>query len=540
MKNAVRCGVLLAVVGLAVVVGLAAVPAWAAELRTTGYLDSVFPHFQSNVSASDRDTTNLSDQHTIGRTRGRLYFNIIGSDDLRAVFGFELDAIWGNCPNRTDNDDNVGSACFNRNTDMPGNIETKWLYVDFRIPQLPIGNRMRLGGIPLYATPLHGQTVLHGDMGAGDLLLTFTDQVALHLYYAQFEEDSTASNDRFPGMPVANQFGEDYATGMTLRLKPIEGLDLHIPFVYGHLQLPSDSMTSQSGPGLASPNYFTNVTTESRFYAGFDSRYRWGNLSIEPTFMYLFGTRNFCAPGSMVRLVTGGPLVPCTSPVGSRTSTDFDAFFGNLNTAYNWGSWLFQGKLQYTSGNRANDDINNRGIGSRSSVMVYSHMDADGGPFFQEWFEIFGNSEVDGTSIDTFRRMGESGTIDRFGWQIVAGAAEYSLTDSLILEGAAGGFWSAKKTGCPAVLRVGSLSGRCGGANVAAVNQPGSGQPVYNFTGNSRYLGWEVAAGVRYTIMPGLTWTPRLAYADYGKGLDQNNRRAGNAWVLANRMIYTF
>jgi hypothetical protein len=49
-----------------------------------------------------------------------------------------------------------------------------------------------------------------------------------------------------------------------------------------------------------------------------------------------------------------------------------------------------------------------------------------------------------------------------------------------------------------------------------------------------------VAAGVRYTIMPGLTWTPRLAYADYGKGLDQNNRRAGNAWVLANRMIYTF
>jgi hypothetical protein len=99
MKNAVRCGVLLAVVGLAVVVGLAAVPAWAAELRTTGYLDSVFPHFQSNVSASDRDTTNLSDQHTIGRTRGRLYFNIIGSDDLRAVFGFELDAIWGDCPN---------------------------------------------------------------------------------------------------------------------------------------------------------------------------------------------------------------------------------------------------------------------------------------------------------------------------------------------------------------------------------------------------------------------------------------------------------
>jgi opacity protein-like surface antigen len=135
--------------------------------------------------------------------------------------------------------------------------------------------------------------------------------------------------------------------------------------------------------------------------------------------------------------------------------------------------------------------------------------------------------------------MGESGTFDRFGWQIVAGAVEYQATDNLILEGAAGGFWSAKKTGCPAVLRVGSLSGRCGAANNDDVNTP-SGDPVYNFTSNSRYLGWEVAGGVRYTIMPGLTWTPRLAYADYGKGLDQNNRKATNAWVLANRMVYIF
>ncbi len=38
MKNAARCVVLL------VVVGLAAIPAWAAELRLTGFLENVFPH----------------------------------------------------------------------------------------------------------------------------------------------------------------------------------------------------------------------------------------------------------------------------------------------------------------------------------------------------------------------------------------------------------------------------------------------------------------------------------------------------------------
>jgi hypothetical protein len=526
MRNARRCAVLL------VVVGLVAAPAWAAELRLTGFVDNIFPRFHSNISQSDKDVTRGDDQSTFGRTRGRLYFNVIASDDLRGVAGFELDAVYGRNPD--------GAAfSFDRNTDMAGNIETKWLYVDFRIPQLPIGNRMRLGGLPLYVTPLHGQAVLHGDVGGGDWLLTFTDQVALHLYYAQFEEDSAADADRFHNMPVANKLGEDYATGMTLRLKPIDGLDLHIPFVYGHLQLPSGTMTGQSGPGIASPGYFTNVATESRYYVGIDARYRIGNTSIEPTFMYLLGTRKFCTPGSMVRATTDGDLIPCTSPVGSRGDADFSAFLGNLLVSHTAGPWLFQGKVSYTSGNRANDDINNTGIGSRSNVHVYSHMNADGGPFINEWFEIFGSSEIDGTGIDTFIRMGESGTIDRFGWQQIAGAVEYQLTDNLILEGAAGGFWSDKKTGCPAVLRQGSLSGRCGDADDDDVNNA-SGEPIYNFTANSRYLGWEVVAGTRYTIMPGLTWQTRLAYADYGKGLDQNNRKAGNAWVLVNRVVYIF
>ena len=100
----------------------------------TGYPRQAFPHFESNISPprpdGDSDVTRGNDQHTIGRTRGRMYFNIIASDDLRAVFGFELDAVWGRNPD--------GAAfSFDRNTDMAGNIETKWLYVDFRIPQLP-------------------------------------------------------------------------------------------------------------------------------------------------------------------------------------------------------------------------------------------------------------------------------------------------------------------------------------------------------------------------------------------------------------------
>jgi hypothetical protein len=506
MKSVSSCLILL------VIIGLAAAPAWPAELRLTGYVDSVFPRFHSNISQGDGDTTRNADQSLFGRTRGRMYFNIIANDNLRGVFGFELDAVWGRNPD--------GAAfSFDRNTDLAGNIETKWIYVDFRVPQIPVGNRTRLGGLPLYVTPLHGQTILHGDMGGGDTLLTVSDRVGVHLYYVQFEEDSAADQDRYPGSP---KLGEDYATGMTLRLKPVEGLDLHLPFVYGHLHLPSNTMTSQSGPYKNMPFDTVNVATESRYYMGFDSRYRFGNASIEPTFVYLFGTRNFDGAS---RAQTG---------IGK---TSYNAFMGNLQGSYTWGNLLVQGKITYVSGNKANDDINNTGIGSRADVKYFASMNNDGGPFYHEWFEIFGSSDVDGTGIDTFERMSESGGLVRYGWQQIAAAVEYQATDNLIVEGAAGGFWTAQRSGCPAVLRDGSIDGPC-----TANDSPETflGEPRLNFTGNSRFLGWEVAAGLRYTIMPGLTWTPRLAYADYGGALDQNNRKAMDAWVLVNRIIYTF
>jgi hypothetical protein len=536
MQNAVRCVVFLVLVGIAVA------PGFAAELRTTGFVDNVFPHWERNISSppSDNDTTRNHDSATWGRTRGRMFFNFIASDDLRGVFGIELDAAWG-LPRR----DAAGSGCvvgegaygsdtcgFGQNTDI-NNFELKHLYVDFRIPQLPIGNRTQLGGIPIQATPLHGQLIMHGDFGGGATRLTFTDRVALLLYYAQLEENV----ERFPNMPLAGEntnLGEDYATGATLQLRPIDGLDLHLVGIYGHLQNPFGSaLTGQSGPFHSIQNDPTNVTTESRYYLGFDSRYRIGNLSLEPFFVYLFGSRNFCSPGSTIN-TNGNTRVACTSPVGSPSNTDFNAYVGSFLVRYVTGPWLLQAKYAYASGNRAGDDINNRGNGKRSDVKGYRAMTTDGSPIWDEWFEILGRSTVDGTSLQTFRRWAEAGTADRFGWQVVGVAPEYQVSDNLILEGAAGGMWTAgMPTSCPAVLRS-VTTGACGSPNNS------SGEPIYNFTGKSNFLGWEVDVGLRYTIMPGLTWTPRVGYAGYGDAYSANNRNAQGAWTLSNRMIYIF
>ena len=107
------------------------------------------------------------------------------------------------------------------------------------------------------------------------------------------------------------------------------------------------------------------------------------------------------------------------------------------------GNLLLQGMYAHASGNSAGDDINNRGVGSRSKVKGYRALTTDGSPVWNDWFEILGRSEVDGTSLQTFRRWAENGTADRFGWQVAAIAPEYQLTDNLILEGAGGLFWTA-------------------------------------------------------------------------------------------------
>jgi hypothetical protein len=522
MKHVVRCMILL------VVVGLTAGPAFAAELRVTGFFDNTFPHWESNLSnprpAGDDDTTRASDQATWGRTRFRGFFNFIATDDLRGVFALEIDQAYG-----APTSDITGSGCVEgegtfqfeqcgfRNGIDTNSLELKNLYIDFRVPQIPIGNRWRLGGFPASVTPLHSLQLYTMDAGGGDLRLDFSDQVSLLMYYVQLEEDV----NRFQG---STKLGEDYLTGATLMLRPITGLDFHVIGLYGHGQTPfGPALTGTGGPFNGVVLDSLNVRTESRYYLGFDSRYRIGNTSIEPGFLYLLGTRKFSTASANV---TG------------TTSVDFNAFQTFVSAFQTTGPWLFGGRVAYVSGDSANANLNNTALASRSdTINGFRTMGVDGAHYFGEWFEIMGKSDVDGNSIQTYRRMGEVAKLDRFGWALIAGKAEYKYTDALTLEGAAGGFWTAKKTGCPSQFQVAPPAAPCTGAGVP---RNSSGEPSLNFTGDSRFVGWEVAAGVRYTIMPGLTWTPRLAYADYGDATATNNRSPGSAWSFSNRMIYIF
>jgi hypothetical protein len=517
MQKVVRCLVVL------MSIGLAATPAFAAELRVTGFIDNVFPRWDSNLSGVDQDPTR-NENVFMGRTRLRNFFNYLASDNLRGVFAIEIDQFYGGVPDNP----RIGD-CFEASAAFPAQdcgfdngidnvvIEVKHIYADFRVPQLPVGNRWRLGGVPFNITPLHDQVLYQMDAGGGDVRFTFSDQVTALLYYVQLEEDL----DRFR---LSNKVGEDYLTGMTLMLKPLPGLDFHVIGAYNHGHAPfGPSLTGSGGPFNNVANDSLNVETESRWYVGFDARYRIGDTSIEPGFIYMFGDRKFSSASAAL--------------TGVR-EIDFDAFQAFLLVEHAMGPWELGVFLGYESGDKADRDLNNRGIGSRGDMEGFRTIGVDGSHFFGEWLEVLGTSQVDGVGDRDFRRMGEVAKVDRFGWMVVAGKAEYKATDRLVLEGAAGAVWTAEKTGCPATFRVGSLTGPCTGPGVPRTGQ--TNEPALNFTGNSRFVGWEVDAGFRYTIMPGLTWTPRVGYANFGDALAINNREPRDAWVAVNRIIYIF
>jgi hypothetical protein len=184
MKKAVGAVTLL------VLAGFTAVPTYTAELRVTGFFDNLFPTAHVNSSTADGNLTNNKDSEFYGRERGRFFFNFIASDDLRGVFALEIDQAYG-APSRNQfgsrcvpdaaNATTISGqrvllqnfdACGFRNQIDNNALELKNLYVDFRVPQIPIGNRWQLGGIPADVTPLHPHLIYTMDSGGGRRVAT--------------------------------------------------------------------------------------------------------------------------------------------------------------------------------------------------------------------------------------------------------------------------------------------------------------------------------------------------------------------------------
>ncbi len=559
-------------IALLALVGLFAVPASAADLKVTGFIDNVV-QTEQNISVPESNLGDNRDHATFGSTRARFFFNFIASDDLRGVWAMEFDSAWG-APAR----DRLGSRCvtaeqcgFRNNIDI-NNFELKNLYVDFRIPQLPIGNRWRVGGIPADVTPLHSSLLYTMDAGGADVKLNFTPEISLLVTYVQLEENV----ESYPG---SVKIGEDYITGGTLMLKPLPGLDLHLLTVYASLTAPwGQSMTNAGGPWPNRTSDTLNVTSEARYYLGLDSRYRLGNLSFEPTFFYLLGRRNFCTPGTTIpgsinqsgdggisfTTIVGAP-VTCTSATAAQhgvNQIDYDAYEARVIFNYTLGRWLLSGKFSYATGDKATADLNNQGLTNgrtRDDIKGFRPLGIDTSNALGDWLDILGRGELlSGRTELSPQRMGEGGSLNRFGYWSLAGKGEYKLTDSMLLRGIVGWVWTTETPGCPAVDRTNptgptaSNPTACSAAATApfAVNSAGSITGAgRDWIGNSRFLGTELDAHFQWTIMPGLVNIVGGGYSFNGKGWAiqgipgvsvTNAGKVQDSWIAVDRLLYAF
>jgi hypothetical protein len=179
------------------------------------------------------------------------------------------------------------------------------------------------------------------------------------------------------------------------------------------------------------------------------------------------------------------------------------------------GAWLFAGKFGYSSA-RA-DDLSNTGHRRRADVgwrMATSHRSA--------------RSRSTASDTTVRARHSVAGLTEHFDRRLdVLGGAEYKATDRLIWKGRQQ--FLTGKTGYPANFRLGSL------AVLHGTNSPRIVQVTLNFTGNSRFVGWEIDLGcVHHHARPDLD--PRISYADYGSAFDQNNTR--RRCVLVSHYIF--
>src|SRR5215469_6266045 len=175
----------------------------------TGFIDNVGTWTQ-NFSSSDFNWNRNRDNQTYGRTRGR--FDIVGEvGQAKAVFGFEIDAYWGQTGFSDTTSIGKGEPCFTTgtnnaitcgavgtgsessfdlNTDTQGSLQVKWLYVEFPMPLVPIPVIVRLGGQPFATAAAYKlATYANGDFAGINLYATFTPTVRAQLTYVAIDEN---------------------------------------------------------------------------------------------------------------------------------------------------------------------------------------------------------------------------------------------------------------------------------------------------------------------------------------------------------------
>jgi hypothetical protein len=547
----VALALLVAIATMAPVVEAQAPAAPVPKVTITGFIDAMTT-YSRNVSNAD-GLFNRQDKQWYARSRGR--FDIIGEvGPARAVFGFELDEVYGQAG--VANSTIVNGAAtststpplaggtqfgtdgsFGLNTDVRGQLEVKWLYIEFPAPLIPLPTIVRLGAQPFATSASYKlATYANGDFPGINLYTTITPGLKIQGTYVQVEENLVGTGTKnglagplgYTGATANSQNrGDDFAWIVSPEFTPFKGLDIK-PMVSGFQAQGTTSGNSRQGRGgLNASTAFTNPdgtsrgrVVEDRWTLGVDARYRMGPFSLDPSIYYQLGNRDVIAPSNFA----ASGAIP-----GKKYGADISAWLIDVRGGFQLGPLLLQGLAMYTTGNTARNN-------TLDKVRYYQPLDTDTS-YLSDW-----GTQLTSLGQDYLQAMNEaggrvaySGTAigwDKYGRIQLGAKATYAITPALSVMAGVNGHWTAEK-----VDRNGTPLAGAGILPVFAGPTPRD---------NSRYVGTEFMSLVSWNFAPGLVWNNAVGYMIMGRAMDAitdptaGPRNAIDSFIYTSRFVLSF
>jgi hypothetical protein len=360
---------ILAVAAAGALGALAAVPAMAFENEFHGtytlkyYLtnyEQPSPSLLKPASLTAWNATENLKTNNYFEQRARIFYSAKASDDLKLVTGFEIDSDWGdkaqgNLPNAGTGTSGFSTAAFRNSGGAleadAVNLETKWVYLDFKIPSTP--TRVT-AGIQAFKDSLKG--ILFDFDGGGVLTTTKLGNATINLGYIRGYDQSFFSTGT-SSVPKGN---EDLDIGV-VEAKVAVTKDINVGGAY---YVYADSRPVSYGGSLTSAVASANGVYGTTTSPG-------GILSTDTT-IHTFGLN---ADAKIGLLTVSGFAAYQTGEIkgiNDTSSNDYlNAFAYNLAAKAAVGPGTLKSALLFTSG-----DANNTGKHLTGWVGVNQSPDA--------------------------------------------------------------------------------------------------------------------------------------------------------------------
>jgi hypothetical protein len=532
------------------------------KFTITGLIDSVGTWSQ-NMGTFDGNANRNRDHVAYGRTRGR--FDIIGEvGAAKGVFGFEIDATWGQMGSV---DSNITTGCttassgavtcapafgttessFDLNTDTQGSVQVKWIYVEFPMPLIPFSTLVRLGAQP-FATAASYKlaTYANGDFAGVNLYTTFSPTFKLQMTYVAVDENVMGKgafgpflNSSIPGTStlqnkcifnntatgattvasgsqcVAQSRGDNFAFITSPEITVMKGLDIKPMFSHFFANGLTSSQARQGRGGVSinqggpfAPMNSVNANG-SPGVAGADGagtgvhEYR-NTIGVDARWRsgpWSVDPSIYYQFGTQAKWLQGGGSAPY-GQAGTRASADINAWLGDVRGSYQLGPLLLSGMVMWTTGQDAKSN-------PYKSIKYFQPLNTDTS-YLADWGTQIMSLGIDYGQIININGNNPGVTIgwDKYGRISPGVKASYAVTPALTVGAGVMPNWTWNKVDTDAFL----VSG--GGLQPSFVCRK-TGQNCRP-KGDANFLGTEFNLALTYRFAPGLVfdWAFGYMFAD--------------------------